>query len=149
MDYMFWVWLAVILVTAIIEFVTMDITSIWFTIGAIVPFILAGTKSVSWVWQLILFILTSAILIIALRPVTKKWLLKGDNTKTNIESLIGRQYRLLTKTDFETTGSIKINDVVWSVVSENDQEIEANEIVEIVKIDGNKLIVKKVETTNK
>lgn len=145
MDYMFWVWLAVIIVTAVIEFATMDIASIWFTIGAIVPFILAGTKVVSWHWQLVIFIVTSAVLIVALRPATKKWLLKYDNSKTNVESLIGKKFRLLDKTDFETTGSVKVNGVVWSAISIDNQPIEKNEIVEVVKIDGNKLIVKKAE----
>lgn len=145
MDYMFWVWLAVIIVTAVIEFATMDIASIWFTIGAIVPFILAGTKAVGWHWQLVIFIVTSAVLIIALRPATKKWLLKSDNTKTNAESLVGKHFRLKEKTDFETIGSVKVNGVVWSAVSVDNELIEANEIVEVVKIDGNKLLVKKVE----
>ena len=51
---------------------------------------------------------------------------------------------MLTKTDFETIGSLKINDITWSAVAENQEEIKENEIVEVVKISGNKLIVKKV-----
>ena len=38
MDTMFWVWLGVIAVTAIIEFITCDLTSIWFTCGAVIPY---------------------------------------------------------------------------------------------------------------
>lgn len=145
MDYMFWVWLAVIIITAAIEFATMDIASIWFTLGAIIPFILAGTKAVSWVWQLVIFIIISAILIVALRPVTKKWLTRGDNIKTNTEALVGKQFKLLETTDFENVGTVSVNGVIWNAIAENNQTIQKNEIVEVVKIDGNKLIVKKVE----
>ena len=71
MDLMFWIWLGVIIVTAIIEFATMEIVSIWFTFGALIPLILSVTKAVSWEIQIIVFVLVSAILIVSLRSVTK------------------------------------------------------------------------------
>ncbi len=143
MDVMFWVWLGVLIVTAVVELATMEVVSIWFTFAAILPFILAATKAVGWVWQLVIFVCVSAILIIALREVTKKFLLRNSNEKTNLDALVGKKYRMLSRTDFETVGSVKINDVVWSAIGENQQTIEAGEVVEIVKISGNKMIVKK------
>ena len=145
MDVMFWVWLGVIVVTAILEFVTMELVSIWFTAGAIIPFIMAATNSVRWEIQLAVFVVLSAILVASLRSVTKKFLLRNSNEKTNINALIGQKHRMLSRTDFETIGSVRINDVVWSVSGEDQQTIEKDEIVEIVKVEGNKLIVKKVE----
>ncbi len=144
MDYMFWVWLAVIVVTAVIEFVTTELASIWFTFGAVPPFILAGTRAVSWVWQLVIFIVLSSILILALRPITKKWLFKGKQEKTNTDALIGKKFRLLTLIDFETVGSLKANGVVWSAVSANGEKVDSGEIVEVLKIAGNKLVVRKI-----
>lgn len=145
MDYMFWVWLAVLVVAAIVELATREIVSIWFTFGAIIPFILAGTKAVGWEWQLVIFILLSAVLIIALRPLTKKFFLKNNDLRTNTDAYVGNRYRLLTGTDFETVGSLKINDVVWSAVEENRQAVKAGEVVEVVKVAGNKLVVRKTE----
>lgn len=146
MDVMFWVWLGVIVVTAIIEFATMEIVSIWFTFGAIIPFIMSTTRSVSWEVQVVVFVIISALLIVCLRSVTKKFLLKNSNTRTNTESLIGKQFRMLERTDFETIGSLKVNDVVWSAVGEKQQKIEKGEIVEVVGVEGNKLIVKKLSS---
>ena len=143
MSAMFWVWLAVIVGTAVLEIVTLDLVSIWFTIGAIVPFILAGTKAVGWEIQIVIFVGISAILICSLRNVTKKFLLKNANEKTNVDSLIGKKFRMLERTDFETVGSLKVNDVVWSAVGLDDQTIEKGEIVEVVKVSGNKLTVRK------
>lgn len=142
MSYMFWVWLSVIVVTAVLEFATMEIASIWFTLGAVVPFILAGLNAVSWEIQIVIFVLISAVLIVSLRGITRKFLLKNSNVKTNVDSLIGQKCRMLSRTDFETIGTVKIGDVVWSAIGENQLVIEANEIVEIVSVKGNKLIVK-------
>lgn len=146
MNVMFWVWLAVIIVTAILEFATMEIVSIWFTLGAIVPLILSATNAVRWEIQIVIFVVISALLIVSLRSVTKKFLLKNSDGKTNIDALIGQKYRMLSRTDFENVGSVKVNDVIWSAIGVDQQTIEKDEIVEIVKVKGNKLIVKKLDT---
>lgn len=143
MDFMFWVWLGVIVVTAIVEFATMEIASIWFTFGAIIPFIMAAIGGVHWAIQVVVFVVLSGAFIIFLRKITKKFLLRNSNQKTNIDALIGQKYRMQSRTDFETLGSVKVNDVVWSALGENQQTIEKGEIVEVVKVEGNKLIVKK------
>ncbi len=145
MDVMFWVWLGVIIVTAIIEFVTLEMVSIWFTAGAIIPFIMAATNAVRWEVQLVTFIVLSAILVASLRGVTKRYLLRNSNEKTNVDALIGQKVRMLSRTDFETMGSVKIGDVIWSAIGENQQTIQKDEIVEIIKVEGNKLVVMTVE----
>ena len=92
--------------------------------------------------------MVSALLIIFLRRITRKLLLKNANFKSNVDAYIGKQVRMLTRADFETTGSVKINDVVWSAVAFENQTIEADTIVEIVEVCGNKLVVKiKTEET--
>ena len=146
MDVMFWVWIGIIVLTVILELATMELVSIWFTFGAIVPLILAATKAVGAEIQIIIFIVISAILIISLRKITKKWLLKNSNEKTNTDALIGQKFKMLEKTDFETVGTVKVNGVVWSAIEENREIIEKDQLVEIVKISGNKLIVKKIES---
>ena len=72
-------------------------------------------------------------------------MLKNANEKTNVDAIVGKKLRMLSKTDFETIGSVKINDVVWSAIGENQQTIDKDAIVEVVKVDGNKLIVKAIE----
>ena len=146
MDVMFWVWLGVIAVTAIIEFITCDLTSIWFTCGAVIPFIISAFDAISWEWQLLIFVVVSALLIVFVRKIARKLLLKNSNFKSNVEGLVGKQVRMLSRADFETVGSVKIGDVVWSAVSLDGQSVEENDVVEVVGVDGNKLKVKKVET---
>lgn len=144
MEVMFWVWLGVIALTAIVEFISLDLTSIWFTIGAIIPFILSSIGGVRWEIQVATFVVVSALLLIFLRKITRKFLLKNANYKTNVDALIGKKVRMIERTDFETLGAVKINDVVWSARAEKSETIEKGQIVEVVRVDGNKLIVKMI-----
>lgn len=149
MSVMFWIWLAVIVITAVVELITTELISIWFTFGAIVPFILAAINVVGYEWQILIFVIVSAVLILTLRKITKKFLLRNSNSKTNTDLIIGKHFRMLGRTDFETVGSIKVNDVEWSAVDINQQSIEKGEVVEVVKISGNKLFVKKINVEEK
>lgn len=141
MSVMFWIWLGVIVVTLLVEIMTTELISIWFTLGAIPPFILAGATPLAPVWQIVIFIALSALMLIFLRKVTKKYLFKGNNEKTNTDLLIGKQCTLLADTDFEKTGRVRINDVEWTAVGTDRMKITAGTVVKIVGISGNKLIV--------
>ena len=146
MEVMFWVWLGVIVVSAIAEAASMELVSVWFIVGAIPPFIMSAFIGNKVLWlQILLFVIISALLIIFVRKWAKKILLKNANEKTNVDAIVGKKLRMLSKTDFETIGSVKINDVVWSAIGENQQTIDKDAIVEVVKVAGNKLIVKAIE----
>lgn len=145
MDTMFWVWLAVIAISIIIEIITLDLVSVWFAFGAVVPFILSAIEGVGIEWQIAIFVVVSALLIIFVRKYAQKLLFKNMNTKTNVEALEGRKVRLLEDTDFEKNGSVKINDVVWTAISDDGKLIKQGSLVEIVKVDGNKLHVRETQ----
>ena len=58
---MLWIWLGVIIVTAIIELVTIDLVSIWFTlggIGALIAYALGLNQTI----QIIIFIIKRQII---------------------------------------------------------------------------------------
>lgn len=149
MDTMFWVWLAVIAVALLIEIVTLDLVSIWFSFGALIPFILAAVGGIAIEIQIAIFVVVSALLIIFIRKYAQKLLFKNMDAKTNVDSLIGKKFKMLETTDFEKNGSLKINDIIWTAVGENSELIKQGAIVEVVKVDGNKLIVKEIKEDNK
>ena len=139
-----WIWLGVVVVATIVELMTLDMTSIWFAISGIVALILSAFDSIGWLVQLIVFVVLSAALIIGLRPIARKFFLRHMHEKTNTATLIGKKVYMLTTASFGTLGSVKVGDVVWSAIPEDEtQTIEEGVIVEIVAIQGNKLIVKK------
>ena len=148
MEIMFWVWLGVIALTLIIELCTMELVSIWFTLGAVVPFILSAIGGIYIEIQIAIFVVVSALLIVFIRKYAKKLLFKNMNEKTNLDSIVGKHYRVVEETTFEKNGAIKINDVVWSIIGENQETIEKGSIVEVLRVEGNKLIVKKVDNVD-
>ncbi len=145
MEIMFWVWLAVIVICVVIEIVTFDLVSVWFAIGAVIPFILAGIGGIRIEIQIAVFVVVSALLIAFVRRLAKKFLFRNMNSKTNLEQYEGKQLRMLEECDFEHNGSVKINDVVWTATSENNEKIEKDAVVEVVRFEGNKIIVKKIK----
>jgi len=144
-----WVWLGIVVVATIVELFTLDMTSIWFAFSGIVALILSAFKEISWIVQLVVFVVLSAVLIIGLRPICRKFFLRHMNEKTNTDSLIGKHVYMLSTAKFGQMGSVKIADVIWSAIPEKEEEtIEEGTIVEVLSIKGNKLIVKKSDLNN-
>ena len=145
-----WIWLGVVVVATVIELCTLDMTSIWFAASGIVALILSAFPQINWIIQLVVFVVLSAILIIGLRPICRKFFLRHMNEKTNTDTLIGKHVYMLTTAKFGQSGSVKIADVVWTAIPEHEEdEISEGAIVEVLRINGNKLIVKKTDPSDK
>lgn len=145
MDIMFWVWLGVIVLTVIVEIATLELVSIWFSFGAVIPFILSALNVIPMEFQIIIFVIVSGLLIILLRKYAQKLLFKNMNEKTNVQAFEGKVVRLLEDVDFEKSGSVKVNDIVWTAVTDDGSSLKKGDLVEITKVEGNKFIVKKYE----
>ena len=136
-----YIWLAVTAAALIIEFLTSEMVSAWFVGGGLVAMLLAGL-GLDWYFHVPAFIVVSFALMACFRRAVMKKLNRGA-VKTNAESVIGKQYELLTDIGFNKSGSIKVNDVVWTAVADDDNaEIPAGTKVVVERIEGNKYIVK-------
>ena len=138
---MIWVWTGVIAFALIIEFMTMQLVTIWFAVGGIVGLILTIIGGISIEIQVACAVLVSIICIIGLRKFAMKYLNKKSEDK-QVEMLVGHKAKMLEDVEKDVLGTIKLNGVVWTAYS--DEKIEANEEVEIIEVNGNKLKVKKV-----
>ena len=139
-----YIWLGVVVASLILEFVTMELVSIWISFGAFVGMVLA-LCGVDYIVQLIVAIAISIGCILGLRKITLKFLNRNQD-KTNLDLAVGTHVKLLEDVSEEKTGSAKYNGVVWSVKAEDEtKKLKAGTFVEIVKVEGNKLIVKKVQ----
>jgi len=136
------VWFSVIVLAGIIEASSMNLTSIWFSAGGIVAFIISLIWPEAYVAQFIAFIAVSSLLLFELRPALKGYLNKND-VKTNADRVIGK-IAVCTKS-FKTgdRGEVKIDGKFWTAISNED--IELNDKVEVLSIDGVKLVVRKAE----
>ncbi len=135
-----YVWLGILALSLIIEFVSLELVSIWVAVGSLVAMILAFCN-VSPTIQLIVFGVVTIACILGLRRIAMKFLFRNKG-KTNLDVIIGTTHKLIKKVNADELGAVKINGVEWSVKSENDEEIDAGTIVEVVSVEGNKFIVR-------
>lgn len=135
-----YIWLGITVLAVIVEFSTSEMISIWFAGGGLVSTILAGFW-VSWYIQLPVFIVVSFVGMLVFRKYVMTKLNKNVE-KTNADSVIGKDFALLTPIKFNSTGTIKVNDVIWNVITANpNEEVKEGTIVTVKEIKGNKHIV--------
>ena len=145
MDVMLWVWIGVVAISLIVEALTMDMTSIWFAVGGLFALITWAIIPEQIVWQIAVFLVISALCIVFLRKIAKKFLLKKPTVATNIDKTIGTHTKLIEAIKQDAPGALKINGIVWTAVSFNGLDIENGTEVEIIEIEGNKMVVKPFE----
>ena len=122
-QYMWIIWLVLFVAMLIIEAIGPALVSIWFALGAVIALILSFIPEVAWWIEVIVFVVISIATLLALRPILK-----------------------LEDITYLRPGAVKIGDVSWTAIPVNkDEKIVENEIIEVVAVNGNKLIVKKVE----
>ena len=144
-QYLWIIWLAIFVIALVIEASGPSLVSIWFALGALVTMIISFIPGVAWWIELIVFVVVSITAILALRPILSKYF-KINKFNSNVDSLSGKEGYVLEEISFLTPGVVKIGDVKWSAIPvKKDEIIPVNSVVEVVNVEGNKLIVKKVE----
>lgn len=139
-----WFWLAALVIFIVMEAATSALVSVWFIGGAFVSLIAAIFGAPIWA-QVILFVVTSVCLLMALRPLAKKYLSPGK-TVTNARSNIGKEAVVIETIDnLHGKGAVKIAGVFWSARSTKDELIEEGTVVRITEIEGVKVCVERAE----
>ncbi|QSH92876.1 NfeD family protein [Treponema medium] len=138
-----WFWFAIAVICAVIEGMTLGLTTVWFSLSAILMIFISMLHPPFYV-QCVLFALVALLLLFFTRPIALK-LLHAKREKTNADSLIGKKALVLqTITEWEK-GQVKINGIVWTAASVDGAAIPAGDECIIEKIEGVTLIVKKIE----
>ena len=143
MENIWYIWLSLAVFFLIIESMTVEIISIYFTGGALVSMALS-LLGVPLEWQILAFCVVSIILIIFTRPIVARYL-KRNESKTNVDTLIGDVATVTKEILPDERGEVKIKGQYWLAVSANNDIIELGSKVSILAIEGAKLIVKKYE----
>lgn len=141
---MAWFWLALAIALMVIELSTTQLISLWFSIGAAITAIVKVVfNDIGIIWQVVIFAVVSLALLIATRPLVKRFLSKkGEGNKTNLDLIIGKEAIVTEEIDnIKAQGSVKINGLIWSARSSDEGVIPADAIVIIEEINGNKAIV--------
>jgi len=141
-----YLWVAAAVIFALVEINTVQFVSIWFVISAGITAISSVTfLSGNILLQLVLFLAVSAVCLIATRPLVKK-IKKKDIEKTNSDKYIGRTGKVISDIGHNTyTGQVEVDGSKWTAVTSDNSVIKAGTTIEVVEIQGVKLIVKPVE----
>lgn len=134
-------WLIVAIIFAIAEAMTPSLTLIWFSIGALI-LIFLSTFIKSILIQVILFgIISVTLLIVATKIIVKKD--ENHQYDTNLQAIVKKSGVVRKDILPNETGIVVVENEEWSAISANNEAILENTEVEILKIEGVKLIVRK------
>ncbi|MGN0554875.1 MAG: NfeD family protein [Candidatus Fimenecus sp.] len=134
------IWIVLLVLFLILEAATVQLVSAWFALGALCA-LLANLCGVGVVWQVVLFLVVSAICLIATRPLVKK-MTATKIQKTNADRCIGAEAVVLEEiNNLKSTGLVKAMGNTWTARSEDGSVIPKDAVVVVRKMEGVKLIV--------
>ena len=142
---MWYIWLIASGIFFAIEIATVGFLIFWLGIAALFAMIVSFFTS-NVLIQTAVFVVVSSILLVFTRPLVNKYIIKISDTKpghlTNASSLI-HKHGIVTSdiNTIEGHGLVKVNNQVWSAKCEQEITIPEGTEVEVIKIEGVKLIV--------
>ena len=139
-----WIWLATLVIFAVIEASTSALVSLWFVGGALAALI-AALFSASIGVQIALFLLVSALLLLSLRPLVRRFF-TPKRVATNAQSNVGKVTVVLETVDnLQCTGMVRLSGVEWSARSADGSVLEVGTVVRVIRIEGVKVCVERAE----
>ena len=138
------VWLVLMVVFLAAEASTVSMVSLWFAAGALVALLTALAGGPAWL-QTLLFLAVSAGLLLALRPLVRKYL-SPKLTATNVDSVVGTTGLVTAAIDnVSAVGQVKLGAMEWTARSTSGQPIPVGTRVKVDKIEGVKAYVSPAE----
>ena len=142
------IWLIVAGFFFILEIATTGFLVCWLGVGALLAMILSFFVD-NIVLQVMLFAISSVVLILFTKPLVKKFIDK-KTIPTNIDSIIGKEGIVIETIDtIKAVGQVKLGGEVWSAKSfAENVVIEKGAKVVVKEINGVKLVVEEVKTVD-
>ena len=139
-----WLWLGAMVVFGIVEALTAGLVSIWFVAGAAAA--LVGALLGAGVGaQVALFLLVSAAALAVTRPLVRRFA-SGKAVPTNADRVLGSLAKVTETIDNgNSTGAVYADGKTWTARSGDGTVIPAGAVVEVLRMEGVKLYVRKIE----
>ncbi len=127
------------------EIFTVSFLLFWPGVGAFLAFLTSLILPENLVAQVLVFVISTVIMILFTKPLIKKLFKNKDDTSMNNSAVLGKKGIVVKPiNDDSPVGQVKVNGELWSAIkAEKDKPIKAGESVIIEKIDGVKLLVRK------
>jgi membrane protein implicated in regulation of membrane protease activity len=147
LNYLPVVWIVIAVILAIIEALTLGLATIWFAIGAALAAV-AALFGAGFPMQVAVFFVVSILTLLFTRPIAVEQLRIGRE-KNVTEQMEGKQGVMTEPLIPFGTGLVKVGGMSWTAVGEDPATgIEKDAVVEVVRIEGVKLIVRFIDKTN-
>ena len=140
-------WGVLLVAFVVVEFATAGLTSIWFALGALGALISAAaapTADLLWL-QVAIFLIVSGVAIYYTRPLAKRYH-RANRTATNANRVLEMVGVVREPVDnLSIQGAVFVGGKLWSAKTDEDEVIPPGTRVDILRIDGAKLIVRPVQ----
>lgn len=138
------VWLLLMVIFIWIEASTVTMISLWFAAGALASMIAALLGGELWL-QLVLFVVTSGVLLALLRPVVRKCF-TPKLTRTNVDAIVGTEGIVTEEiNNLLAEGQVKLNGLEWTARSTSGETIASGTQIKVDRVEGVKVFVTPVE----
>ena len=133
-------WLIAMVLFGVLEAVTVGLTSIWFALGALGA-LAAAAASAPVIVQIVVFLGVSFLTLLLVRPLAQRFV-NDRKVATNADRVIGREAVVTEDIDnIQGKGRVSISGAVWTARTEDDRPIPAGSKVQVLRIEGVKVIV--------
>lgn len=136
-------WIIVAIICGAVEIFTLGFWFLYLSLSALAVALLA---TIGWLpnieIQLLVFAFSTVMLVIFTRPLVVK-LIKTKEIPSNVKALVGQKGKTVERIVPLHYGQVKLNGEIWTAVAS--EEIETGSLVEVIDIEGVKLIVQKAQ----
>lgn len=144
MNVMSWLWLGAVVLFGAVEAATAGLVSIWFAAGAVAGLIAAWLGAGVAV-QVVLFAAVSAAALAVTRPLVRRYA-AGKAVPTNLDRVLGDTGRVTETIDnARSAGAVYVDGKTWTARSDDGAVIPQGTTVKILRMEGVKLFVRKIE----
>lgn len=145
---MWQIWLILAGIFIIFEMITVGFLVFWLAIGSLIAMVISIFAPDAIVLQTAIFVISSSLLILFTKPLVDKYITK-KTVPTNINTLIGKKAKVIVDINYlDSTGQVKVAGEIWSAKTNSEEIIPQGTEVEILQIDGVKLLVQPCNVTN-
>lgn len=133
-------WLVLMVVLFGAEIVSVNLTTIWFALGALAAMISSLCGAALWL-QILWFLVVSVLTLVLTKPLVKKFV-NSKTQATNADMVIGQTCVVIEPIDnLKGTGAVTVGGKTWTARSDTGDVFAPGERVKAVRIEGVKLIV--------
>ena len=139
-----WIWMALAAVFVVGEMFTAGFFLLWFGVGAAAAGLMA-LLGLSFPWQLGAFVVVSGVLLAVSRRFADRFS-KKQPPGIGADRFIGLKGLVLEEIDNSTNmGRVRLQKEEWRADSDGDEVIPVGARVEVIRLDGTHLVVKRIK----